>query len=260
MGRGRGRAQRDGQAEHKLTGLNAVLAVFEHRPEDIVRVYLTEARLPALSALLRWCAAHKRAYHVVDKAELDRVASSLHHEGVCALVRARPAPSLDDLLRRLERAGGPEVLLALDGVANPNNLGALTRSAAHFGARAILYRPVDPEAGFSSALARVAEGGLEHVELVPVPNLAPALTRLREKGFELVATSGRAAASLHEVALPARMVLLLGAEDRGLSKELERRAGLRLQIPGTGKVESLNVSVAGGIFLAEHRRQHPPQR
>lgn len=260
MGRGRGRAQRDGPVEHKLTGLNAVLAVFERRPEDIIRVYLTEARIPALSPLLKWCAAHKRAYHVVDKAELDRVASSLHHEGVCALVRARPAPSLDALLEGLDRGAGPEVLLALDGVANPNNLGALTRSAAHFGARAIVYRPVDPEAGFSSALARVAEGGLEHVELIAAPSLTPALARLRALGFQLVATTGRAAGSLFETRLPERMVLLLGAEDRGLSRELEKMAELRLQIPGTGRVESLNVSVAGGIFLAEHRRQHPPQR
>lgn len=260
MGRGRGRGQREGQAEHKITGKNAVEAVFLHRPEDIIRVYLMEARIPTLSPLLKWCAANKRAYHVVDKAELDRVASSIHHEGVCALVRAKAAPSFDELARSLGRGPGPELVLALDGVANPNNLGALARSAAHFGAAAIVYRPVDPDAGFSSALARVAEGGLEHVELVAVSKLTPALTRLREGGFTLVTTSGHAAASLFLCELPARMVLLLGAEDRGVSKELEKLAALRLQIPGTGHVESLNVSAAGAVFLAEYRRQHPLQR
>jgi TrmH RNA methyltransferase len=207
--------------------------------------------------LLKWCAANKRAYHVVETAELDRVASSLHHEGACVLVKAREPLGLDALLSEMKRSTTKQVILALDGVANPNNLGALTRSAAHFGARAILYRPTDPEAGFSSALARVAEGGLEHVELLPMPNLAPALAKLRERGFVIAATSGRAASSLFETVLPERLLLLLGAEDRGVSKELERLAALRLQIPGTGHVESLNVSAAGAVFLAEFRRQHP---
>lgn len=260
MGRGRGRGQREGQVEHKLTGINAVQAVFEQRPNDIIRLYLLESKIPAFSKLLKWCAANKRAYHVVDAAELAKVASSIHHEGVCALVKAKESPSADTLVSMLERRTGPLLVLALDGVANPNNLGAIARSAAHFDAPAIFYRPVDAQVGFSSAMARVAEGGLEHVELVAVPNLSPVLARLKKIGFAIASSSGRADTSLFEVELPARMVLLLGAEDEGVSKELDRLASSRLLIPGSGRVESLNVSAAGAVFLAEHHRQHRSKR
>ncbi len=259
MGRGRGKSRRDGDVEHKITGVNAVRAVFDMRASDIIRVYLLESRIQTFSPLLKWCAAEKRAYHVVEKEELDRVSSSIHHEGICALVRARPTLSLDALLTRLRKEKGPQILLALDGVANPNNLGALVRSAAHFGCRAILYRPESSETGFSSAMARVAEGGLEHVELVSLLRLAPAMPRLRDLGFVIAATSGRASTSVYEADLPERVVLILGAEDLGVSKELLSLASLRLQIPGTGRVESLNVSAAGAVFLSEHQRRFGPE-
>lgn len=238
--------------EGKIHGLAACQAVFRHRREAIVRAYFTEATAKRFGPLMRFLAEQRRAYHLVDEAELERVAESRHHGGVCLLVRLRPALSLSQFYKTLGHK--PRVcVLALEGVGNPHNLGAILRTAAHFGVDAALVE--DAAALQSGAAGRTAEGGLETLNLIQAPEFLPALKSLREAGFTLVATSSHGGRDLFDTQLPARCVILLGQEQEGLSSAAFEQASLTVRIPGSGAVESLNVSVAAGILLAEQARQ-----
>lgn len=234
-------------AELRIYGFNAVWAAFQRRPADIRKLYLAETRIPDLQPLLKWCVANRIGYRVVDGEDLRKLAASAHHEGVVADVRRiEPAP-LEQWLPDLPE--GPACLLWLDGVGNPHNLGAILRSAAHFGVAAVLL-PADSELGLSGAAARVAEGGAEVVPMVRMPTGPVAVDALRAAGFVLAATVVDGGADLFAAALPERLVYVLGAEGEGMDRGLAARCELQLSIPGTGAVESLNVAAATAVLLA----------
>lgn len=244
MARG-GRGRRS--EEVKVSGKHACRALFERWPDRIIRAYITEATIPEFRDLLKYCAQNRRAYHVVEDEELERVSASAHHEGICILARHEVA-DLDDVLA--ER--GPMTLVALDGVENPHNLGAILRTAAHFGVRAVL---VEPQADLTPAARRVAEGGATWVEVITVRDLVEALDALADADFEIVATAGETKASLFEHRFAPRTVVVLGNERDGVSREVRAASHQRVAIPGTGQVESLNVSAAAAVVLAERWRQ-----
>ncbi|MFO0041586.1 MAG: TrmH family RNA methyltransferase, partial [Pseudomonadota bacterium] len=173
-------------AELRVFGLNACLAVFAHRPQAIRKVHLLESRLPALKGVLAWCAKARVGYNLVGPDDLERLAKSTHHEGVVFDVRRAPPPALREWLARLDRAR-PALALWLDGVGNPHNFGAVLRIAAHFGADGVLLAPGSTLA-LSGAACRVAEGGAEVVPLVAVEDAAGALAALARAGFEAAAT------------------------------------------------------------------------
>ncbi|GHA84465.1 tRNA/rRNA methyltransferase [Lysobacter bugurensis] len=233
--------------ELRIYGLNAVRAVFARRPEAIRKVYLAEARIPALQPLLKWCVAQRVGYRVVDEPDLQKLASSAHHEGVVVdVLRAEPAP-LSTWLRALP--AGPQCALWLDGVGNPHNFGAILRSAAHFGVAAVLL-PKDSPLALSGAAARVAEGGAEAVPLVRLGRSDNAMAQLRGEGFALAATVVEGGANVFTAALPPRVVYVLGAEGEGMDRDFATQCDLRVSIPGTGVVESLNVAAATAVLLA----------
>jgi TrmH RNA methyltransferase len=237
-------------SEETYHGLRACEAIFARRPAEIVRVYLTAARKPRLAKLLAWCAANRKGFQIVEEENLRRITSSTHHEGVAILAKAIRRWSLDDLLARAgpRQAGGP--VLYLDGVENPHNLGSILRTAAHFGVTAIAGRTGELPP-LSPAAVRVAEGA---AELVPVCDLADpvaALRRLAAAGMAIVAASSHRGEPPQSAPLGGRCVLVLGSEGKGISPAIDRLATARVSIPGTGAVESLNVSVAAGVLLAE---------
>ena len=234
-------------AELRIYGLNAVRAVFARRPQAIRKLYLAEARIPALQPLLGWCVANRVGYRVVGEEDLHKLAASTHHEGVVAdVLRAEPG-SLSEWLRELP--AGPQCAIWLDGVGNPHNLGAILRSAAHFGVVAVLLPKHSPLA-LSGAAARVAEGGAEAVPMVRLGRSDNAITQLRGAGFQLAATVVRGGSDLFVAALPQRVVYVLGAEGEGMDHDLAAACDLRLSIPGSGAVESLNVAAATAVLLA----------
>jgi TrmH RNA methyltransferase len=233
--------------ELRLYGLHAVQAAFARRPEALRKLYLAEARIPQLQPLLKWCVAHRIGYRVVADEDLRKLAASSHHEGVVAdVLRDEPVP-LTTWLRDLP--AGPACVLWLDGVGNPHNLGAILRSAAHFGVAALLL-PKQSALALSGAAARVAEGGADAVPFVRMGRDDNALAQLRGAGFALAATVVRGGADLFATALPRRLVYVLGAEGEGMDAGLAAACDLRLSIPGTGAVESLNVASATAVFLA----------
>lgn len=237
-----------GPRELRLYGRNAIDAVFARRPEAIRKVYLLEARIPQLQPLLKWCAANRVGYRVVAEEDLRKLAASAHHEGVVADVLREAPQSLGAWLQSLP--AGPACALWLDGVGNPHNLGAILRSAAHFGVSAVLLAKTSPLA-LSGAAARVAEGGAEAVPFVRLGREDNALAQLRSAGFALAATVVRGGDDLFAARLPERLVYVLGAEGEGMDAELAKACDLRLGIPGSGKVESLNVSAATAVLLAQ---------
>ena len=238
-------------AELRLHGMNAVQAVFARRPQALRKLYLTEARIPQLQPLLKWCVANRVGYRVVEEADLQKLAASSHHEGVVAeVLREQPVP-LSSWLRDL--AGGPQCALWLDGIGNPHNLGAILRSAAHFGVAAVLL-PKDSPLGLSGAAARVAEGGAEAVPFVRLGREDNSIAQLHGAGFALAATVVRGGADVFATPLPRRLVYVLGAEGEGMSPALAAACDLRLSIPGSGAVESLNVAAATAVLLAQWAR------
>jgi len=239
-------------SELRLYGLNAVRAVFARRPGAIRKLYLAEARIPQLQPLLKWCVANRVGYRVVEEGDLQKLAASSHHEGVVADVLREEPQSLTAWLQALPV--GPQCALWLDGVGNPHNLGAILRSAAHFGAAAILL-PKHATLGLSGAAARVAEGAAEAVPFVRMGRSDNAMAQLRGAGFGLAATVVRGGAGLFGHALPERLVYVLGAEGEGMDAALAEACDLRLSIPGSGAVESLNVAAATAVFLAEWARR-----
>ncbi len=235
-----------------MHGLNAVKAVFAKRPAAIRKLYLSQSRIPQLQPLLKWCVANRIGYRVVDdEDELRKLAASTHHEGVVAdVLREAPRP-LGGWLESLPE--GPCCALWLDGVGNPHNLGAILRSAAHFGVSALLL-PKDSMLSLSGAAARVAEGGAEALPLVRLGNDDDAIAQLNGADFTLAATIVRGGKDLFAADLPQRLVYVLGAEGEGMGDALAEACDLKLSIPGSGAVESLNVAAATAVLLAAWRR------
>lgn len=247
-------ARQERDPELRLHGLNACLIAFQRRPQDLRKVYLSEARLGVLREVLAFCVNRRLGYRVVEDEDLRRLSGSSHHEGVVFDMRPPQVPTLETLISGL--AGRPALLLYLDGVGNPHNLGAVLRSAAHFGVAAVLLPPGSGLA-LSGAACRVAEGGAEAVPLLRLADAAQAMARLRDAGFRFAATLPRGGADVFRAELPEKLVLVFGAEQQGMSRALVDECELALGIPGSGAVESLNIASAAAVFVAEWRRRHP---
>lgn len=240
--------------EVKLYGINACRAFVARRREKVIRAYFSESvGRRHFAALMKWLAQQRLAYHLVTDAELERISGSGHHEGVCLLVRADPPRSADlwlDAHRRQQRG----CVLALENVGNPHNLGAILRVAAHFGIGAVLVPDARSLAG--GAAVRTAEGGAEFVEVLDAPDFVSTVRAFRAAGWRVVTTSSHEGRDIYRTALPEKCLLLFGEESSGLSGAMLASGDLAVRIPGTGHVESLNVSVATGILVGEWWRQH----
>ena len=243
--------------EQRLYGSNACLAMFAARPQDLRKVWLLESRLGTLKPVVAHCVKQRLGYTVVTDEDLRRLSGSEHHEGVVFATAPMAEANLSAWLRDLP--AGPQLAIWLDGVGNPHNLGAILRSAAHFGVAGLLLPKHSPLA-LSGAAARVAEGGAERVPMVRLGRPDNALAQLRSAGFVPAATVVRGGQPLFAQRLPERLLLLMGAEQTGIDAALADAATLKLAIPGTGAVESLNVAAATAVFIAEWVRQVRPSR
>lgn len=244
----------DGSREVRLHGINACRAFVAHRREKIIRGYFTEAvSRRHFAPLMKWLAQQRLAYHLVTDAELERITGSAHHEGVCLLVRSEPPRAAEDWLQanRSLRRG---CLLALENVGNPHNLGAILRTAAHFGAAAVLVPDARALAG--GAAVRTAEGGAEHVEVLDAPEFARSVQAFRAAGWRVLTTSSHRGEDIYRAKLPEKCLVVFGEESGGLSPAMLAAGDLCVRIPGTGKVESLNVSVAAGVLVSEWYRRN----
>lgn len=240
----------------KFFGLHACRELAVRRPDAVHRAFVTESTLPLFGDLLKALARRRRPYRVVDEDELSTVAGSRHHEGVCLIADPLADPDPTQVLDALARRSAARMVF-LDGIGNPHNVGAILRTAAHFGAGALVglaEELVQP----SGAVARVAQGGAEHVPVLRLRHPRRSLGRMADAGFTRVATVVEGGVDLYEADLPSRCVFMLGSEREGLSESARRLADRSVTIPGTGAVESLNVSAAAAVLLAEHVRRYGP--
>lgn len=239
------REQRD--RELRIFGLNACLSVYKYRPQAIRKIYLTEARLDRFRSVLTWCAGERIGYRMVETADLDKLTQSQHHEGICFETIPPAALTLDDLIAQVGKKDR-SWFAWLDGVGNPHNLGAILRSAAHFGCDGlILHRDA---LALSGAACRVAEGGAEVVPIARVNDARGSMAKLKLYGYQGIATVVRGGEDVFDAELPPKAVLVMGAEAEGMSSSLIAACDQHLCIPGSGAVESLNVSAAFAVFAA----------
>jgi len=239
--------------EEKIYGRNACWAIWKARPQDVIRIYINKIAAPRFKECLQALAKTKRAYHVVENDELVRVTGSNHHEGVCFLVKSKKQQDSQGNLDQILKSGSPIVFL--DGVENPHNFGALVRVAAHFGVRAILGdEKTLPK--LSGASYRVAQGGAEFVDIIRCQNIDQIFKKAAEQGYQIIAVTTDGKGSLLEAKLNSKTIFILGSEGKGVSASLKKQSHSMVFIPGTGNVQSLNVSVAGALALGEYWRQH----
>ncbi|MDI4631632.1 23S rRNA (guanosine(2251)-2'-O)-methyltransferase RlmB [Pelomonas sp. V22] len=190
-----------------------------------------------------------------DDDRLTKLGGSPRHQGVVARVTALAQQhSLDDLLDALEGEGGAPLLLVLDGVTDPHNLGACLRVADGAGAQAVIA-PKDHSVGVNATVAKVASGAAETVPYFMVTNLARTLNELKERNIWVIGTSDQATKSIYDLDLKGPVALVLGAEGDGMRALTAKTCDELVSIPMKGAVESLNVSVAAGVCLFEALRQ-----
>jgi RNA methyltransferase, TrmH family len=243
--------KRETSRELAICGYNAVVAALEVHPERVKRLFFVPRIGRALGPYCKRLAEEKKIYRQVDEPELERVAGTVHHGGVALIVEAPDvrAPRRAEIE---QWARDREPLLLLDGIGNAHNLGALARTAAFFGLRRIICGGSPDQALLSSAAYRVAEGGLEQVECYKVPNLA---VFCRDLGslYRVVGTALREAQPLPPATIvrgwPEPVALVLGNEETGISRFVREACRHLFYLPGSGKMESLNVSAAGAVLM-----------
>ncbi len=237
------RAQR--QREVRIFGVAACVAVAEDRFEAIRKVHVNRQRANMFGDLLARLAATRVGYNLVEDDDLERLTGSQHHEGIVLDLERKAQPTLATL-KNVWQTAPRAFALALVGVGNPHNLGAILRSAVHFGASAVLMQRTHA-IPLSGAVYRVAEGAAERVAV----SLFDSFADLQIPGMPLLATTVNGERSLFAEHMPQKSVVMIGAEGPGLSAEVAALASTRLSIPGTGRVDSLNVGQAATLVMAE---------
>ncbi len=236
-----------------LFGFHAVGVRLKTAPKSIIEIYFEPTRRDARMRQFLERATEAGARLIeADGLRLAKLCGSHGHQGVAARVEALPQiTSLDDLLDSLTE---PPLLLVLDGITDPHNLGACLRVADGAGAHAVIA-PKDHAAGINATVAKVASGAAETMPYFMVTNLARTLNELKERSIWIIGTSDDAPQTLYQVDLKGPTALVLGAEGDGMRQLTRKTCDQLVSIPMKGAVESLNVSVASGVCLYEALRQ-----
>jgi TrmH RNA methyltransferase len=245
--------------ELAVCGMNAVLAVGQYHPEAINRLFLRKDRLKAFSDICRQLAERKRPYKICEDEELERVCKSVHHQGVVAMIEEPVVESLSmedlDLWANEGKTG-----IILHSVGNDHNLGAIARAAAFFDASFMVINEKDDEARLTTSAYRIAEGGIEHLTVRKITNTAAFLNDA-SKRLVTIGTDTRARSRISDLsgiiknakgkpqANRLGIALVLGNEEAGLPRDVKDECSYLLRIPGTGNLNSLNVSQAAAVFL-----------
>ena len=233
--------------------MQCCLTIFEKRREDIKRIFVTPERKEIFAHVIKWAERRNIPFKVASYEEVARVAATEHHEGV--MIEARPLElcSPGELVRRvtdLQRG----VIVVMEGVENPHNVGAILRTACFFGVNGVLLQSQNVRS-LSGAACRIAEGAAEHLTIAFTKDYGPTFTALKNRGWSFVATTPHEARSVYSVKWANKIVLMFGAEGAGLSAAALESADVRAVVPRIGPLESLNVSAAVASVLTEARRE-----
>lgn len=237
-----------------IYGLHAVRVMLERHPDRVTTIRLAEKRDdPRVRVIDDLARRHKLPIQRVDQHALKQQLGDVAHQGVAADITPMPPWTEDDLFTALQNATNP-LILVLDGVQDPHNLGACLRTADACGALAVIV-PRDRAAQVTPTVRKVAVGAAETTPVVPVTNLVRTLKLLKEAGLWVVGADAEGAKLAQEVDLTGGIVLAMGAEGSGLRHLTRQTCDWMVRLPQLGAVESLNVSVAAGMLLYEAVRQ-----
>ena len=238
----------------QVYGIHAVSALLAHHPKRVRQLWLAQGRQDASVAALRERALGRRIeVREVARSILDERVNGVH-QGVLALVTPSQVWGENMLEELLDRISEPPLLLVLDGVTDPHNLGACLRTADAAGVHAVII-PKDKSATLNATVRKVACGAAEVVPLVAVTNLSRTLQGLQKKGIWIAGTAGEAETSIYQQDLRGPLALVMGAEGKGMRRLTRENCDYLVKLPMLGSVSSLNVSVATGVCLFEVRRQ-----
>jgi 23S rRNA (guanosine2251-2'-O)-methyltransferase len=190
----------------------------------------------------------------VEKARLDTLAEGRNHQGVIAMVAAHSYAEVDDILAKAAAAGEDPLILILDGIEDPQNLGSLIRTADAAGAHGVII-PERRAAGLTETVAKVSAGAVEYVPVARVTNIGRTLEELKEKGFWVVGTHQDGRQLYHEAKLTGPLAVVIGSEGKGIGRLVAEKCDFMVRLPMLGHVTSLNAAVAGAILVYEIRRQ-----
>ncbi|MDP2239241.1 MAG: 23S rRNA (guanosine(2251)-2'-O)-methyltransferase RlmB [Burkholderiales bacterium] len=238
---------------HILYGFHSVISRLRQNAAGVKEIYLDSARNDRRAQdLVRLAESHGLRIIKVDARRLDGLTGHASHQGVAARAEAAQLPThIDDVLEALTE---PALLLILDGVTDPHNLGACLRVADAMGVHAVIA-PKDRAVGLNATVAKVASGAAETVPYIAVTNLARTMRELKEQNIWLVGADENGSQDLYAASFKGAVGWVLGAEGEGLRRLTRETCDELVRIPMLGAVESLNVSVSAGICLAETRRQ-----
>ena len=238
----------------RIYGVHAVEALLRHHPKRVKQLWLAAGRQdPRVQVLVDLAGQQRIAVGQKDRRELDEWAGGVH-QGVVAEVSPSQVWGENMLDELLDRATTPPLLLVLDGVTDPHNLGACMRTADAAGAHAVIV-PKDKSATLNATVRKVACGAAEVIPLVAVTNLARTLEKLQQRGLWIVGTAGEAEQELYQQDMTGPTVLVMGAEGKGMRRLTREHCDYLVKLPMAGSVSSLNVSVATGVCLFEAVRQ-----
>ncbi|HET7755386.1 MAG TPA: 23S rRNA (guanosine(2251)-2'-O)-methyltransferase RlmB [Anaeromyxobacteraceae bacterium] len=237
-------------------GVNPIRELLRSGAEGVSELWLAEggASHGAAGEIERLARSAGAKVRSAPRARLDRLAGTDRHQGVVAVVADYAYREVDDLLELARERGEPPLVVVLDGVEDPQNLGAIIRSAHALGAHGVIV-PKDRAAGISPAVAKASAGAVEHTAVARVTNVAQTIERLKEAGVWSVATAAEATTDLGDVDLTGPTALVMGGEGQGVRPLVRRTADHLARIPMSGKVGSLNASAAAAICLYEVARQ-----
>jgi 23S rRNA (guanosine2251-2'-O)-methyltransferase len=245
----------------KLTGIHAVREALEAgRAFD--RIVIARGRQDTrVEEIVQLARGRNISVRFEDRSQLDRLADSKDHQGVVALAAPRAAASLDEILAAANAGaghGGKGLIVLLDSVEDPHNLGAIIRTALAAGAHGVVI-PERRAAGLTDTVARASAGALSHLPVAKVTNLARTMEELKEAGYWLVGLDESADKSYLQADYTSSVGIVLGGEGQGLHELTRKRCDFVVSLPTTGPVKSLNVSVAAGVVLFEVLRQRHPK-
>lgn len=239
----------DKKNEIKISGINSSILFIEKFQSDILKIYVHKRLSKKFGEVLQRVNCKQKLF-LCDEEDLVRVSKSEHHEGVCIIGKMPRLKSVKEVKLNPKEPG---LYLLLDDVSNPHNVGAIIRTCAHFGAKAILIK--DGYNPFSSATTRVSEGGVFSSTFITYKNLDEVKNFCKVNNVHSYVTELVNAVDLYKCEFAKKSLVILGAEKTGVSKEAKAISQTNLTIPGTGNVESLNVSVACAVIASEYYRQ-----
>jgi 23S rRNA (guanosine2251-2'-O)-methyltransferase len=238
-----------------IFGIHPILEKLKVSPAEVEEIIIADG--PLRSAARSVDTAARRVgvqVNYVSPAALDRLVAGQRHQGVAAKITAVPYLQVSRLLESVPSSSGPEQILILDGLTDPHNFGALLRTAEAVGIEHVII-PKDRSVGVTAAVVKASAGAVHHLNIYKATNLRRTINSLKDQGFWFVGLDVQATDGIYDRVLPDRIGIVLGSEGEGIRPLIRHECDFLVSIPMAGKIASLNVAVAGAVFLYELVRQ-----